>query len=605
MKKIILLFVCLYACMNQVQAADDSRYIEFARTYGIVRYFSPNPYTQQDWSESDWMKVCALLANRIETQPLDEVFRPLAPTLSFSTTPVSAKEDIIAPKSSARYYRYNGSGELNVPFLAKLLIPGLSKYIPYYKKFSTVTERLDSVTTPVACRYYSYPLTDGKYLNIQHALPEKIFDRKTTHRLLADAKNYWKKHQSDDKTLSQRRRFIFGLLADKAIRVADLTVRWNIIRHFYPYYEEDNLDWDHQLEVYLQKAIQMDNMDSFESLLKWYNLIGRFLNPIKDGHLFVRRDMTISSIQTTYLPEFYADAETKFVNDTLLIRTGINDKQSWRILYTINDRPASACLQDARLITNAATDSHRDQMAADKLFSSTAYDAPFVILSSDLSGNMRKDTLYAQRPDLPVSSRKPQSIRKDANGILHIDATSPELNEKRFLSALTPDVKGLCFDLRGLPTYRFEDILAHLIASDVKAPATEIPINSFPFQQNVSWHINAETLKAKSPHVDLPATFLCDARTVSWGETILMMIRQYGLGKIIGQTTAGTTGDMTLFNLPLFPFSMTGMRMRCMDGEKHHSQGIVPDRTVPVYAKDYMTDYDRTLNVALDDIESR
>jgi len=144
-----------------------------------------------------------------------------------------------------------------------------------------------------------------------------------------------------------------------------------------------------------------------------------------------------------------------------------------------------------------------------------------------------------------------------------------------------------------------------LIASDVKAPATEIPINSFPFQQNVSWHINAETLKAKSPHVDLPATFLCDARTVSWGETILMMIRQYGLGKIIGQTTAGTTGDMTLFNLPLFPFSMTGMRMRCMDGEKHHSQGIVPDRTVPVYAKDYMTDYDRTLNVALDDIESR
>lgn len=75
------------------------------------------------------------------------------------------------------------------------------------------------------------------------------------------------KHQSDDKTLSKRRRFIFGLLADKAIRVADLTVRWNIIRHFYPYYEEDNLDWDHQLEVYLQKAIQMDNMDSFESLL--------------------------------------------------------------------------------------------------------------------------------------------------------------------------------------------------------------------------------------------------------------------------------------------------------------------------------------------------
>ena len=51
MKKIILLFVCLYACMNQVQATDASRYIAVARTYGIVHYFSPNPYTQ-DWSEA-------------------------------------------------------------------------------------------------------------------------------------------------------------------------------------------------------------------------------------------------------------------------------------------------------------------------------------------------------------------------------------------------------------------------------------------------------------------------------------------------------------------------------------------------------------------------
>lgn len=74
-------------------------------------------------------------------------------------------------------------------------------------------------------------------------------------------------------------------------------------------------------------------------------MIGRFLNPIKDGHLFVRRDMAISSIQTTYLPEFYADAETQFVNDTLIIRTGgIDDKQSWRILHTINGRlPPHVC----------------------------------------------------------------------------------------------------------------------------------------------------------------------------------------------------------------------------------------------------------------------
>lgn len=71
--KIILLLFGMFAFVADVVAAETSRYVEFARTYGIVRYFSPNPYTQ-DWSESDWMKVCALLADRAETQSLETLF---------------------------------------------------------------------------------------------------------------------------------------------------------------------------------------------------------------------------------------------------------------------------------------------------------------------------------------------------------------------------------------------------------------------------------------------------------------------------------------------------------------------------------------------------
>lgn len=78
------------------------------------------------------------------------------------------------------------------------------------------------------------------------------------------------------------------------------------------------------------------------------------------------------------------------------------------------------------------------------------------------------------------------------------------------------------------------------------------------------------------------------------------MVRHYHLGEIVGQPTAGTTGDMTQFSLPLFPFSMTGMCMRGMDGEPHHARGIVPDRIVPRYASDRMTGRDRTLETALD-----
>lgn len=596
--KILLLLFGMFAFVADVAAADISRYVEFARTYGIVRYFSPNPYTQ-DWSESDWMKVCALLADRAETQPLETVFKSLAPTMSLTAVPVSPGDNGICPGSRAMYYSYSGSGELNVPFLAKLLMPGLADYIPYYKKLLTVSGSTDTAAVPSACRYYSYPVGEGKYLNVQHALPEGKFDRKATRRLLADAKDYWKNHQIDDKALSKRRRLIFGLLSDKAVRVADITVRWNIVRHFYPYYEEDRLDWDNQLERYMQKAVQMAGINTFESLVEWYDTLCRFMNPVKDGHMFVRRDMNVSGIMSTYLPEFYAEAETKVVNDTLLVRMGTDGKQPWRILNAVNGQQASERLQYCRQITNAATEVHRDKMAAEKMLSSAEYGTPFVIQTVDVSGQIHEDTLYAQSQNIKKAEKERQPVRKLENGILYVDATSRELNEKLFLSALTPDVRGLCFDLRGLPTYQFEDILAHLIAADAKAPATEVAINNFPYQQNVTWRIDSETLKARQPHIALPATFLCDGATVSWGETILMMVRHYKLGKIAGQTTAGTTGDMTQFLLPLFPFSMTGMLMRCMDGEPHHARGIKPDITIPVYATDYINGYDRILNVAL------
>ena len=77
-----------------------------------------------------------------------------------------------------------------------------------------------------------------------------------------------------------------------------------------------------------------------------------------------------------------------------------------------------------------------------------------------------------------------------------------------------------------------------------------------------------------------------------------MMVRHYNLGKIVGHRTAGTTGDMTRFNLPIFPFSMTGMKMTNMDGSQHHAIGVIPDVEVTVYAKDYLNGFDRILSTA-------
>ena len=343
----------------------------------------------------------------------------------------------------------------------------------------------------------------------------------------------------------------------------------------------------------------MKDINTIEGLLDWYNVICNFFNPVKDGHLFVQRDIEISKMVSTYLPEYFAPIETKVINDTLLIRNPSNRNPSWCILRSINGQAASEFLQHYRQTTNAATKSHQDKMAVEKLLSSIIFNTSFVTESHDISGHTFRDTLYARNSEPLIAKHNSQLICKQENGILYIDATSPEMNEKKFLAAITTDVREICFDLRGLPSYKFEDILAHLISSDIAAPTAEIPQNCFPFQRNSSWRKNVETLKAKLPYVKLPIKFLCDASTVSWGETILMMVQHYKLGKIVGCATAGTDGDMTFFDLPIFPFSMTGMRMRCMNGDKHHGRGIIPDKTITVYAKDYIENFDRILHTAL------
>lgn len=138
-----------FVCIDNMHASDASKYVDFARTYGIVRYFSPNPYTK-DWSESDWMKVCALLAYRAETQPLETVFESLAPGISFSSSSDMPEGNVSSPSEDAMYYRYTGSGKLDVPLFAKLVIPGLADYIPYYSSLSAVADAPDDDTVPVA-----------------------------------------------------------------------------------------------------------------------------------------------------------------------------------------------------------------------------------------------------------------------------------------------------------------------------------------------------------------------------------------------------------------------------------------------------------------------
>ena len=83
-----------------------------------------------------------------------------------------------------------------------------------------------------------------------------------------------------------------------------------------------------------------------------------------------------------------------------------------------------------------------------------------------------------------------------------------------------------------------------------------------------------EAVQPAAPRIDLPVYFLCGPKTMSWGETVLMLVKGYRLGTVIGTPT---NGDATTFILPAFPFGMTAIKAVNLDGSRHHGIGVQPD----------------------------
>jgi C-terminal processing protease CtpA/Prc len=89
------------------------------------------------------------------------------------------------------------------------------------------------------------------------------------------------------------------------------------------------------------------------------------------------------------------------------------------------------------------------------------------------------------------------------------------------------------------------------------------------------------TLEPIAPRLRGKIAFLTDGRAISYAESYMGIIEAYKLAEIVGETTAGTNGNVNPFVLPGgYRVVWTGMKVLKHDGSRHHGVGIQP--TVPV-----------------------
>ena len=105
-----------------------------------------------------------------------------------------------------------------------------------------------------------------------------------------------------------------------------------------------------------------------------------------------------------------------------------------------------------------------------------------------------------------------------------------------------------------------------------------VPKISKPDQKDVEFiQSNWPPAGPLEPRFSGKIAFLTDGRAISFAESVMGIVERFKLGEIVGETTAGTNGNINPFRVPGgYSIVFTGMKVVKHDGTTHHGVGIAP-----------------------------
>ncbi len=378
---------------------------------------------------------------------------------------------------------------------------------------------------------------------------------------------------------------------DKSTSMADVVTAWAVLRHFYPYWDVVDVNWDNRLVPSLQSAATENGTCEAHSIV-----MRRFLAEIKDGHAGVY-DQNISYA--------YVPIAARLVEGQMIVAGSKTDEVSaGDVIVAINGQSAREWfLQKHDLISGS--NAWRVFNAAEELESGPK--DTIVRLTVEQKDSTRKDVELIYKEEKVVREVRPEAVTELHSGVWYIDltrATSEVIKPK------LPDLakaKGVVFDVRGYPTDAGADILPHLIDAAEHDRWMHIPHFLAPGGLPAEWTSEGWDLEPEEPKVTANRIFLTDGRAISYAESVMGYIKDSKLAFIIGSTTAGTNGNIVRVELPSgLNFFFTGMQVTDHDGKsRFHGLGVEPDKVVKPTLAGIRAGRDEQLESAIEYLEGK
>jgi hypothetical protein len=359
---------------------------------------------------------------------------------------------------------------------------------------------------------------------------------------------------------------------DRATRLAAVVLAWNAMQHFYPYFDVVETDWPGALRIALARARDDADEAAFLATLR------RLVAGLHDGHGY--------AILTNAPRLFYLPVRWTWVNDQAVVAAVAADApkgiKPGDLIVKVNGVTVAETIAARLPEMSGAKRRWARRMALGSLVGGPEGSELTLELQTGMD-RPRAVTVRRTSPPgrfiaLPVEPR-PTPVAELNDGIWYVDVG--RTNEKEFTDALPrlAKARGLIFDLRGYPNISLTAPLANLTEKVMEGPPAFLPVVLYPDRKWMGF-IQGRSLGIEPalPLLRAKAVFLTDARAISAAETFLGIVRQYKLGTILGEPTAGTNGNVRVMGLPGgYEIRFTGIKVLNYDGSQFHGRGIRPD----------------------------
>lgn len=388
---------------------------------------------------------------------------------------------------------------------------------------------------------------------------------------------------------------------DLYTRLADIAIMWNIIRHFYPYFDLFDIKWEEALDKYLERAYNDADENSFNETLN------RMMSEMNDGHA----GSSNSKLKKIYYPAFIVDfAEGKIVVSKLLekntkVKEGdviieIDGVRTEDRIKQLSETISSATLQWKNYIISEFQFLKGDENSDMKL--KIKRDSKIIEVTVKRDLNRQKFWTYNVKPEY-----RPEKTAELKKGIYYIDMERASMDDINSLMLKLEKAKGIICDLRGYPNGN-HDFIAHLTDIDITSARWNVPEIIYPDMEKIAGFDTSGRweMKPLKPRLKCKVVYLTNGSAISYAESCMGIIEAYKLAEIVGEPTAGTNGNVNPVTLiGGYTVYWTGMKVLKHDGSQHHGIGIQPTVLVHRTIKGIKEKRDEFLEEAIEIIEAK